>query len=90
MKRNLMDEIDSGTKSSLIKKRIINHYINHGNSTITDLSRAVDLSVPTVTKFIVEMCRSGYINDYGKLETNGGRHPNLYGLNPHSRLFPPS
>lgn len=82
-----MDEIDSGTKSSLIKKRIINHYINHGNSTITDLSRAVDLSVPTVTKFIVEMCRSGYINDYGKLETNGGRHPNLYGLNPDSAYF---
>lgn len=87
MKKDLMEEIESGTKNALIKKRIINHYIYHGNSTITDLSRAVDLSVPTVTKFIVEMCKNGYINDYGKLETNGGRHPNLYGLNPESAYF---
>ncbi len=87
MKKDLMEEIESGTKNALIKKRIINHYIYHGNSTITDLSRAVDLSVPTVTKFLVEMCKNGYINDYGKLETNGGRHPNLYGLTPDSAYF---
>ena len=33
------------------------------------------------------MCDDGYINDYGKLETSGGRHPNLYGLNPESGYF---
>ena len=33
------------------------------------------------------MCEEGYINDYGKLETSGGRHPNLYGLNPESGYF---
>lgn len=87
MNKNLLEEIEVGTKSSIIKKRIINHYIYNGNSTITDLSKAVDLSVPTVTKFIVDMCKNGYINDYGKLETNGGRHPNLYGLNPDSGYF---
>lgn len=87
MNKNLLEEIEVGTKSSMIKKRIINHYIYNGNSTITDLSKAVDLSVPTVTKFIVDMCKNGYINDYGKLETNGGRHPNLYGLNPDSGYF---
>lgn len=43
--------------------------------------------MPTVTKFIGEMCEDGYINDYGKLETSGGRHPNLYGLNPESGYF---
>ena len=57
------------------KKRIITHYIYNGSSTITDLSKELDLSVPTVTKFISEMCDDGYINDYGKLETSGGRHP---------------
>lgn len=87
MNKNLLEEIEIGTKSSLIKKRIINHYIYNGNSTITDLSKAIDLSVPTVTKFIVDMCKNGIINDYGKLETNGGRHPNLYGLNPNSGYF---
>lgn len=87
MKKNLIEEIGSGTKSSLIKKKIINHYIYNGNSTITELSKKIDLSVPTVTKFIVGMCKSGYINEFGKLETNGGRHPSLYGLNPDSGYF---
>ena len=66
-----------------------NHHslYNNGSSTIPDLSRELDLSVPTVTKFIGEMCDEGYINDYGKLETSGGRHPNLYGLNPESGYF---
>ena len=33
------------------------------------------------------MSEEGYINDYGKLETTGGRHPSLYGLNPKSGYF---
>ena len=82
MKHNLLKEIEIGSKNALVKKRIITHYIYNGSSTITDLSKEMDLSVPTVTKFIDEMCEDGYINDYGKLETSGGRHPNLYGLNP--------
>ena len=87
MKHNLLKEIEIGSKNALVKKRIITHYIYNGSSTITDLSKEMDLSVPTVTKFIDEMCEDGYINDYGKLETSGGRHPNLYGLNPESGYF---
>ena len=87
MKHNLLKEIEMGSKNALVKKRIITHYIYNGSSTITDLSKEMDLSVPTVTKFIDEMCEDGYINDYGKLETSGGRHPNLYGLNPESGYF---
>lgn len=87
MKQHLLKEIELGTKGALLKKKIIAHYIYNGSSTITDLSKELDLSVPTVTKFISEMCEEGYINDYGKLETAGGRHPNLYGLNPESGYF---
>lgn len=87
MKQDLLKEIEIGTKSALIKKKIIAHYIYNGCSTIPDLSKELDLSVPTVTKFICEMCEEGYINDYGKLETSGGRYPNLYGLNPESGYF---
>ena len=72
---------------AVMKKKIITHYIYNGSSTITDLAREMDLSVPTVTKFIDEMCEEGYINDYGKLETSGGRHPSLYGLNADSGYF---
>lgn len=87
MTQALLKEIEMGSKNALIKKRIITHYIYNGSSTITDLSKELDLSVPTVTKFISEMCDDGYINDYGKLETSGGRHPSLYGLNPESGYF---
>lgn len=87
MNQQFLKEIEMGSKNALVKKKIITHYIYNGSSTITDLSKELDLSVPTVTKFIGEMCEDGYINDYGKLETNGGRHPNLYGLNPESGYF---
>lgn len=87
MNQQFLKEIEIGSKNALVKKRIITHYLYSGSSTITDLSKELDLSVPTITKFISEMCEDGYINDYGKLETNGGRHPNLYGLNPESGYF---
>lgn len=87
MAQSLLDEIEKGSKSALTKKRIIKHYMHNVSSTIAELSKELGLSVPTVTKFIDEMCHEGYINVYGKLETNGGRHPNLYGLNPESGYF---
>ena len=87
MKQHLLKEIEVGTKNALLKKKIITHYIYNGSSTITNLAKELDLSVPTVTKFISEMCEEGYINDYGKLETSGGRYPSLYGLNPESGYF---
>lgn len=87
MNKQLLLEVEKGTKSALIKKKIINYYIHNGGSTITELSKEIDMSIPTVTKFIMEMCEEGFIDDYGKLETAGGRHPNLYGLNPDSGYF---
>ena len=87
MAHNLLSAIASGNKSAILKKRIINYYIYHGNSTISELSRALDISIPTVTKLIEEMCDSKILLAYGKLETNEGRHPHLYGLNPESGYY---
>ncbi|MDD4516108.1 ROK family transcriptional regulator [Massilibacteroides sp.] len=87
MNTALLQEIERGTKNAQIKKNIINYYIKNGSSTLTELSKELDLSVPTVTKLIMEMHDEGYIDDYGKLETAGGRYPNLYGLNPKSGYF---
>ena len=47
----------------------------------------MDLSIPTVTKLVAELQDDGYILDFGKQETNGGRKPNIYGLNPASGYF---
>lgn len=87
MTERLLKELDSGTKTSLIKKRIVNYYIVNGNSTIAELARALDISIPTTTKLVEEMTDNGFVNTYGKLETSEGRHPLLYGLNPDSGYF---
>lgn len=87
MKPNLLEEIKAGTKNALVKKKIITHYIYNGPSTITNLSKELDLSVPTVTKFINEMCEEGYLQEYGKQGSNSGRRPFLYGLDAESAYF---
>ena len=87
MTQALLHDIEQGRKSALMKRRIISYYIHNGNSTITDLSLVLDLSIPTVTKFIDEMCVSSILSEYGKLERSGGRNPSLYGLNPESGYF---
>lgn len=87
MTHELLKAVDNGSKNALLKKRIINYFIYNGNSTISELSRALDISIPTVTKLIEEMCDDRIILAYGKLETSEGRHPNLYGLNPDSGYF---
>lgn len=60
MAQTLLKEIEKGNKSALVKKRIISHCIHNGNSTISDLAMILDLSVPTVTKLIDEMCTAGF------------------------------
>jgi glucokinase-like ROK family protein len=87
MNEHFLKEIELGSRNAIIKKHIINYFIYNGNSTLTELSKELNLSVPTVTKFIGDMFDEGFINDYGKLETSGGRHPNIYGLNPESGYF---
>lgn len=87
MKQQFLKELEIGSKNAMLKKRIIKYCINNGSFTITDLSKELDLSVPTITKLILEMCDDGYIDDLGKLETSGGRPPILYGLNPASGYF---
>jgi glucokinase-like ROK family protein len=78
---------DKNPKNVQIKKDIINHFIANGNDTIAELSKELDLSVPTVTKFIGELMEQGLICEFGKIQTTGGRYPSVYGLNPTSVYF---
>lgn len=87
MKLKLLNEIEKGGKSALTKKKIIHYFMYTYSSTIPDLAREINLSIPTITKFICEMCDEGYITSHGKLETSEGRPPTLYGLNPDAGYF---
>lgn len=78
---------DCSSKNATLKKRIIQYLIISCNSSIADIAKEMELSVPTVTKLVMELLEDGYILDSGKQNTNGGRKPNIYGLNPESGYF---
>lgn len=82
----LQQPYDSGKNTSL-KKEIIRLFIVNGNYSITDLSKEISTSIPTVTKLIAELMNEGFVLDFGKQGTNGGRRPNVYGLNPDAGYF---
>lgn len=84
MVHKLIEGLGNGTKNMLTQKRIIIYLMHNHSSTIPDLAKDIDLSIPTVTKFVMELVEEGYIINYGKQETSEGRPPNLYGLNPDS------
>src|SRR3712207_9029471 len=80
-------EKEKDNKNIVLKSNILGYFIQNGNATINDLAKEFNLSIPTMTKIIGEMSTSGYVIEYGKLETGEGRRPNLYGLNPDSGYF---
>ena len=66
---------DDNTRSGLLKKKIIHYYMANGDATIAEVCKEMNLSIPTVTKLISELQEDGYILDFGKQETSGGRKP---------------
>lgn len=87
MNTSFLRQAVEGNKNAVLKQQIINQYIQGGDFSITDISKALSLSVPTITKLIGELIDEGFVNDFGKQGTNGGRRPNIYGLNPHAGYF---
>ena len=67
-------------KNSLIKRSIIAHMAVHGESTLSELTRELHISVPTMTKLVQELVDENIVSDLGKVETPGGRRPNIFGL----------
>lgn len=87
MVKNLFFPNEKSLKNIQLKKDIINHLMHIGNDTIAELSKELDLSVPTTTKLIGELAEQGFISEFGKIQTSGGRYPSVYGLNPNSLYF---
>lgn len=67
-------------KNSLLKKNILVRLATIGEATIADLAKELNISVPTITKLVGDLREDGYLVDYGKIETAGGRRPNVFGL----------
>lgn len=69
------------------KRSILSYFANVGNAIIPELGKELSISVPKVTSVVNELMAEGLIQDYGKIESSGGRKPNLYGVVPHSAFF---
>ena len=67
-------------KNNIIKRSIIAYMIMNGETTISDLAKFIHISVPTITKLINELVEGGIVTDNGKIETIGGRRPNVFGI----------
>ncbi|MDE6854123.1 MAG: ROK family transcriptional regulator, partial [Muribaculaceae bacterium] len=69
------------------KKHIITLFFYNRSLTIPELSKELNLSVPTVSKLVSELVDEEILTDYGKSESKTGRRPSTYGLNPQSGYF---
>ena len=74
-------------KNSLLKKSILAFLARTEGATIADLSGKLNISIPTVTKLVAELKEEGYLIDHGKIETAGGRRPNVFGLSADAFYF---
>lgn len=74
-------------KNINIKKSVISYFANTGNSTIADLCKELALSAPKINNILNDLIADGLVKDYGKVDSTGGRRPNLYGLVPESAFF---
>ncbi len=73
----------SGTldgKNAAIKKKILGLCMSDDRS-IAELSRALNSSIPTITKLVGELIEERFLQDKGKQGTSGGRRPSIFGLN---------
>lgn len=74
-------------KNLSLKKKLLSYFTNVGNATIADLCKELNLSVPKITALLADLIQDELIKDYGKVDSTGGRKPNLYGLVPESAFF---
>lgn len=74
-------------KNIHLKKAVISYFANIGNATIADLCKELNLSIPKVTTLLNDLIQDGMVQDNGKIDSSGGRKPNLYGIIPDSVVF---
>ncbi len=67
-------------KNNLIKRNIIAYMAVNGQCTLAELTKELHISIPTITKLVSELVAEKIVTDNGKVETPGGRRPNIFGL----------
>ena len=71
-------------KSYLHKKKIINILYKKGPKSNKQISKITHLSPPTITRLFKDLISEGLVKDFGMGDSEGGRKPIMYGINPDS------
>lgn len=93
MKKTFFEELNSDKPTGVaykninLKKAIISYMANSGNCTVADLCKELNLSAPKVATLVNELIADNILKDFGKIDSTGGRRPNIYGLLPESGFF---
>jgi len=93
MKSNFLSAIHSTSTSGVayknirLKKKILAFFATNGNSTIAELSKEFNISIPKINESITELIDEKLVKDYGKSTAGIGRKPNTYGLEANSAFF---
>lgn len=74
-------------KNVLLKKQVLDLFVHLGNSTLADLGKHLNVSIPKTNELISELIEDGLVRDYGKISSGVGRRPNVYGLEASSAHF---
>ena len=56
-------------KNSIIKRNIIAYMAVNGECTLSELTKELHISVPTITKLVQELVDENIVTDLGKVET---------------------
>ncbi|MDQ1149805.1 ROK family protein [Sphingobacterium zeae] len=74
-------------KNILLKKEILTFFATKGPSTIPELSKEFNISIPKINESINELIEDALVQDNGKSTSGIGRKPNSYGLLPNAAFF---
>ncbi|WP_333862127.1 ROK family protein [Sphingobacterium sp.] len=74
-------------KNILLKKEILTFFATKGPSTIPELSKEFNISIPKINECINELIEDALVQDNGKSTSGIGRKPNSYGLLPNAAFF---
>lgn len=74
-------------KNIRLKKKILSFFATRGNSTIAELSKEFNISIPKINESLNELIDEKLAKDYGKSTAGIGRKPNAYGLEANSAFF---
>lgn len=84
---DFLSRINAMSKGGSLMKQVFKYCLNNGKSTIPEIAKGLNYSVPAITKHVAELCEEGFFTDFGKTEAKEGRPANIYGVNQNSCYF---